>query len=86
MLVKPFLPPAIAAILILAVTPAPALAYMGPGIGLGAITTSLGIVGAILLGLVSILWYPLKRTIRRLRAAKSDHRGPEHRGKPGRAR
>ncbi len=52
-------------------TPAPALAYMGPGLGLGAITTSLGILGALLLGLISLLWYPLKRLIRRLRHASS---------------
>jgi uncharacterized membrane protein YadS len=54
----------------LAICSTPALAYMGPGIGLGAISTSLGILGAILLGLVSILWYPLKRLFRRIRKEK----------------
>jgi hypothetical protein len=58
---------AAAAILMLAMTPAPALAYMGPGLGLGAIGTALGLVGAVLLGLFSVLWYPCKRLVRRLR-------------------
>lgn len=46
----------------------PAQAYMGPGIGLGAVSTALSIVAALLLGLVSILWYPAKRLVRRLRS------------------
>lgn len=58
---------AIAAALLLLAAPAPAFAYMGPGLGLGAIGTALGVLGAIVLGLVSILWYPLKRMIRRMR-------------------
>lgn len=58
---------ALASALLLAVTPSPALAYMGPGLGLGAIGTALGLVGAVLLGLFSVLWYPCKRLVRRLR-------------------
>lgn len=65
MQLKPSLP-LFAAVMIVAM-PTPALAYMGPGLGLGAVTTSLGILGAILLGLISILWYPLKRLVRRMR-------------------
>jgi len=52
-----------------AALPDPAHAYMGPGLGLGVITTSLGILGAILLGLVSLLWYPMKRLVRWLLAS-----------------
>jgi hypothetical protein len=40
---------------------------MGPGIGLGAASTALSILGALVLGLISILWYPAKRLVRRLR-------------------
>ncbi len=57
------------AALLSAAMPDPALAYMGPGIGLGVIATSLGILGAILLGLVSLLWYPMKRLVRWLLAS-----------------
>lgn len=47
--------------------PTTANAYLGPGMGLGAVAAVLGVVGSILLGLVSIIWYPIKRLIRRLR-------------------
>lgn len=46
---------------------APAHAYLGPGLGLSAIAASLGVMGSILLGLLSVLWYPVKRFFRRLR-------------------
>ena len=54
----------------------PAHAYLGPGVGLGAIGVALGVVGSILLGLFSLLWYPLKRLVRRLRRG-SGSAGPE---------
>ncbi len=60
-----------AAIALLAVNAAPALAYMGPGLGLGAIGTALGVVAALLLALLSIVWYPMKRLLRRMRDSKS---------------
>jgi hypothetical protein len=52
--------------LLILIIPAPAWAYMGPGLGMGAVMTSLGVIGAILLGLFSILWYPAKRLVRRI--------------------
>ncbi|HEX8420891.1 MAG TPA: hypothetical protein VF638_12865 [Sphingomonas sp.] len=42
-------------------------AYLGPGLGLGAIMTALGVVGAVLLSLMGAIWYPIKRLVRRLR-------------------
>lgn len=56
----------LAAIALMATT-VPAQAYVGPGLGLGAISTALGVVGAILLGIVSFVWYPIKRLIRAAR-------------------
>lgn len=47
--------------------PAPVFAYMGPGIGVGAIGAALGVVASLLLVLISVLWYPLKRLARRSR-------------------
>lgn len=55
---------------------APAYAYLGPGVGLGAIGVALGVVGSILLGLFSLLWYPFKRLVRRLRRG-AGRSGPE---------
>jgi uncharacterized membrane protein len=49
----------------LAVAAGPAHAYIGPGVGAGAIAVVFGVLGSVLLALVAVLWYPLKRLIRR---------------------
>lgn len=41
-----------------------AYAYVGPGLGAGLIATIFGILGAIFLALMSIVWYPVKRLLR----------------------
>lgn len=41
-----------------------ALAYVGPGAGLSAIGTVIALIGAILLGIVGFVWYPVKRLLR----------------------
>jgi hypothetical protein len=43
----------------------PAWAYIGPGTGAGLIATVLGILVAISLALFAILWYPIKRLLKR---------------------
>ncbi|MFT4197960.1 MAG: hypothetical protein QM601_08630 [Pseudoxanthomonas sp.] len=53
--------------LLLLAAPGLAQAYLGPGLGLGAIGAALGAVAAVFLGLLSIVWYPFKRLWRRLR-------------------
>jgi hypothetical protein len=50
--------------------PLPTHAYVGPGLGLGALGVILGIISSILLAIVGIFWYPIKRFIRKLRKAK----------------
>jgi hypothetical protein len=42
----------------------PASAYVGPGMGGGVIAAVLGVVGAILLALFGILYYPIKRMLK----------------------
>ena len=49
----------------------PAHAYVGPGSSLGAIGVFLGLIGTLILALVSFVWYPLKRLLRRLREKHS---------------
>lgn len=44
------------------------LAYIGPGLAGGAISAILGVLGAILMLLVGVIWYPLKRVIRHFRS------------------
>ncbi len=58
------------ALLVAFATPASALAYTGPGLGLGAVGVALGLVGSLLLGIVSIVWYPVKRLLRRMRGGR----------------
>jgi len=41
--------------------PLQALAYVGPGLGLGAIGAILGIILSVILGILGLVWYPLKR-------------------------
>ena len=48
----------------------PAHAYIGPGAGAGAIAVVFGILGSIVMAFVAILWYPIKRMIRKIKAAK----------------
>lgn len=69
-------PIAAAALALLALTPATAHAYLGPGLGMGAIGVAFGVVGSILLGIVSVIWYPFKRLIRRLRRPPPPPRDP----------
>jgi hypothetical protein len=45
----------------------PAMAYVGPGSSLGAIGIAMGFLAAIILTLLSFVWYPLKRLARRVR-------------------
>ncbi|MCA8901637.1 MAG: hypothetical protein KDA53_10335 [Hyphomonas sp.] len=44
-------------------------AYIGPGVGAGVIGTVLGIVGGVLLALFSIIYYPVKRALKKKRQA-----------------
>ncbi len=41
----------------------PSMAYVGPGLGLGAIAAILGIVLSIFLAIFAVIWYPIKRLL-----------------------
>ena len=59
--------------LLLLIAPTPAFAYIGPGLGAGAVATVLAVLGSILLGIFSVIYYPIKRMLRkRKKAAQSD--------------
>ena len=75
--------PVRSALVALLVVMAPGIAlasYLGPGLGLGLIGTALGVVGAIGLGIASILWYPVKRLVRRMRPAPANAPTSRRRG------
>ena len=58
------------ALLLAALLPQAALAYIGPGAGLSAIGTAVAVVGAFLLLIVGFVWYPIKRLLRRTGAMR----------------
>lgn len=69
--------PALIAALILASLPSAALAYIGPGVGAGAIAAVLGVLGSIFLAIVAVLYYPIKRMMkgRKAKVAKAGDAG-----------
>lgn len=46
-------------------------AYIGPGMGGGIILATLGIVIAIFAAIFGIVWFPIKRLIKRIKDKKS---------------
>ena len=53
--------------------PTPAYAYIGPGLGAGAIAVVLGVLGSILAAILGVVYYPIKRRMKaRKKAAQSD--------------
>jgi len=47
----------------------PAEAYIGPGVGAGTIAVVLGILASIVMAFFAVLWYPVKRMIKKCKAA-----------------
>ncbi len=65
-------PIAVLAALVL-VQPVAAHAYIGPGVGAGAIAAVLGVLGSIFLAIVAVLYYPIKRMMKGRKAKSSAH-------------
>ena len=57
----------IAIAFLLCVSSPHASAYIGPGLGAGALAAILGVAGGLFMLVVGVVWYPLKRVIRRFR-------------------
>ena len=51
-------------------TAMPAHAYIGPGAGAGTIAVVLGILASIVMAFFAILWYPVKRLVKKRKAAQ----------------
>ena len=62
------------AILIL---PQTAHAYVGPGLGRGAIAVILGVIGSILLAIFAVFWYPIKRMLKKSKPQAKDATPPD---------
>lgn len=46
----------------------PSYAYLGPGVGGGVIAAAIGIIIAIFVALFGIIWFPLKRLIKKIKS------------------
>jgi flagellar motor component MotA len=64
------MPMKVAFMIFIAALALPAQAYIGPGMGAGMIATILGILGAIFLAVFGVLYYPIKRMIKKNKAKK----------------
>jgi uncharacterized membrane protein len=56
--------PLFVAVIALSIQPGLALAYIGPGVGAGAIGAVIGVIGAVFLAIFAVVWYPIKRMIK----------------------
>jgi hypothetical protein len=54
----------------------PVYAYTGPGLGMGILSIAVGVLGSIFLGILAVVWYPIKRLLRALR--KRRQRSPNN--------
>ena len=62
------------ALLFIFLTPINAFAYVGPGLGLGAVGAIFGVIFTIILAIIGVFWYPLKRMYKK---KKLDHEESE---------
>jgi hypothetical protein len=56
---------------------APAQAYVGPGLGLGTLGAVLGFGLSIVLAILALIWYPIKRMLRKKGAPRTDAKDQE---------
>lgn len=65
---------AVSAVVLLIVMglPEPALAYVGPGAGLSIIGSLLAFFAAIVVGIFGFLWFPIRRMMRKRKAAAAE--------------
>jgi hypothetical protein len=69
-------------LIMLVAAPGVGNAYIGPGLGLGTVGVVLGVLMAIVLALLAVLWYPFKRLLKRFRATKSGQGGTGEKSDP----
>lgn len=56
--------------------PSVAHAYIGPGAGISAIGAALALVAAVFFAVVGFVWYPVKRLLRKRKAAETTADSP----------
>ncbi|MCP4598047.1 hypothetical protein [Neptuniibacter sp.] len=58
----------------------PASAYLGPGMGAGAFGVFLGIIASLFIAIFAIVWYPLKRYLKKRKQANTEEENPGNDG------
>lgn len=66
---------AVAALVLLSAA-VPAHAYMGPLMSLGAIGAALGVAGTFILGILGVVFYPIKKLYRKMRGISDEEAPP----------
>ena len=66
----------VAVTLIFLLAAAPAQAYMGPGAGLAFIGSLIALIAALGVGVLGLVWYPMKRIIRGKREPDDEDQDP----------
>jgi O-antigen/teichoic acid export membrane protein len=65
------------ALVVLLFSTAAAHAYVGPGLGLGVIGAILGALLTVILAIAGVIWYPVKRLLKKKRAGQPRDRVEE---------
>jgi hypothetical protein len=65
---------AVLVVMLLSLFPQPAAAYVGPGVGLGAVGVFLAIVAAFVVAIFGFIWYPIKRLLRMFKKQSNDQK------------
>lgn len=65
-------PPRIALFLLAWLVPTAAHAYIGPGAGITAIGSVLALIGAVILAIIGLVWYPLKRMMKARKKSRAE--------------
>lgn len=60
------------ALLALVLSATAAQAYIGPGVGAGALAAVVGVLGSIFLALFAVIYYPIKRMMKKRKAGTPD--------------
>ena len=56
-------------LILIVLLPVSANAYIGPGMGAGALATVIGVITSLFLAIVAIVYYPIKRLIKKLKSS-----------------
>ncbi|MDJ0652677.1 MAG: hypothetical protein QNJ40_00875 [Xanthomonadales bacterium] len=67
----------LAVLLCLATVAAPAAAYIGPGAGISVIGSLLGLLATIVVAIGAILFWPVRRMLKRRKQRAAQAEGPE---------